>query len=104
MTNSSTQSPSEKSAEELRYHLDAIEREVRRARNEPVENTPWDFNLPAPGDFQYMREECGLTRAEVGEAIDYAEQSIYQVETGSTPPGREMIQKLLILYKREWPR
>lgn len=92
------------SADELLARLDAIEREVRKARGEQIENTPWDFNIPTGNDLRSMRQQCNLTLEDVAEELDYTTSHIGQVENGSRAPGREFIQKALLLYKQEWPR
>ena len=91
---------------EREYHLSEIERHVQALRGEGPTGedvTPWDFQLPSGGNLKQMREICGMTRAEAADAIDYSKATVRNVEHGK-PPGREFIQKTLILYRREWPR
>jgi len=89
-------------ADELHRALSDIERIIREARGERVDRTPWDFAIPTGDDLQHMREECGLSLDDVAEKTGYSPKTIQNVEYGK-PPGREFIQKMLRLYKLEWP-
>jgi DNA-binding XRE family transcriptional regulator len=92
---------------QLQSELDAIERAVHRARGfdtDAPEAHPMDFNLPGPRDFRAMRETCGLSTDEVGDRIDMSPHTIYQIESGNSRPSMTTLQKLLRLYRAEWPR
>lgn len=89
---------------ELMQCLDEIERQVREARGEKVDKTPWDFKIPTGSDLRHMREKCGLSKEEAADALGYNGDTIYNYENGNKAPGRKFIQQALLLYKREWPR
>lgn len=88
---------------EVEARLDAIEREVRAARGEQVEKTPWDFQIPTTSDLKELRTTAGLSVEDVADATGYAESTVRNYESGK-PPGREYITTLLRLCKMEWPR
>lgn len=88
----------------LEQAMDEIERQIRKARGEQIDTTPWDYKIPTGSDLKHLREECGLSRQEAGELIDYSEPYITNIETGHKAPGRKFIQKSILLYKQEWPR
>lgn len=106
MTEKDIGGTAQKSADELMAHLNEIERQVREARGEKVDRSPWDFAIPTGRDMKHMRETCGLSREELAEIIGYKTQTVYNVEAPGTDyaPGREYISKCLLAFKREWPR
>lgn len=89
---------------ELEHHLTEIERHVRAARGEQIENTPWDFNVPSGRDIKYMREACNISREEFADELGYSHSYVEKVENGQKPGGRQYIKTSLLLLKREWPR
>lgn len=95
--------------DDVRFHLRQIERHAAAARNgsevlAPGDITPWDFELPGRADLRQLRKECGLDFDEVAEKTEYSENYIRNIEGGSKAPGRQFIQTMLRLYRREWPR
>ena len=92
---------------DVQAELDTIERAVHRARGldgGADDVHPMDFSLPGPRDLKAMRESCGLSKDDVARRVDMAPRSIYQIELGASRPSMKTLQKLLRLYRMEWPR
>ena len=101
---SDSASPTDRTQAGIEYHLNQIQRHVRGARGEPLELTPWDYQLPTSADLAAMRRACRLTQSEAAVAMDYSQSYVAGVESGEKAPGRAFIQQALRLYRREWPQ
>lgn len=90
---------------DVEYHLNQIERHTAAIRGEdPPDVSPADFRLPTGTELRHLRETCGLTIEEAAGVLEYSENWLYQIENGNEAPGRELLRRCLILYRREWPR
>lgn len=89
---------------EVERHLTEIERHLRAARGDRLDVDPWTFKLPTAEDLRAMRERCGMSVSEAADGMGYSDQTVYNIEAGRQPPGREFIQQALRLYRREWSR
>ncbi|NUC71747.1 helix-turn-helix transcriptional regulator [Haloterrigena sp. SYSU A558-1] len=85
------------------YHLNQIEYHVACLRGKEPDVSPSTFAIPTGSDLRYLRKECELSVDDVADEINYSQQMIRAVEKGQRAPSRKLIQKLLALYRREWP-